>query len=70
MVNEFHGREGLQFNINSNGAIAITGDTWLVNFDVPADKNSHIVEDGVGALLVIAVACFAASVVVLGHRHK
>jgi hypothetical protein len=58
MVNEFHGLQGLQFNAKGAAEqIVISGDTWLVNFDVDVVNDSLIREKGAAALCVVVVVC-------------
>ena len=70
MVNEFEGLQNLQFNAKGAAPIYITGNTWLVNFDVNVLAHRHLVGDGVGALLAYGVGCFLATYVALAFVQK
>lgn len=57
MVNEFHGLTDLEFNAKGAPPVYITGDTWLVNFDVDVTSNKWIVLEGGFALAAITLVC-------------
>ena len=71
MINEFHGLTGLRFNAKGAPVVVlITGDTWLVNFDIPIVKNPYLDVESAAALVIIAVICFSGAYVSLRYLQR